>query len=224
MEGTDSLRERYHADGYVHVRKVAPPQVAKSLLGVISRDMARSGASERLLHAPSVNKKPAYEFHSSQYPPAMTFHWGLTSRMSDLTGKRLLPTYAFFRVYQKGDVCTVHSDRQACEHSLSMALAYSDGIVWDFEIGRVPRDFESGSRIPAAEDFGDEPYSSVGLSPGDAILYKGVNHRHGRMTPNPNRWSAHLFLHWIDADGPYADWAFDKKAQPEATNFTFPAA
>jgi len=47
---------------------------------------------------------------------------------------------------------------------------------------------------------------------GDAVLYRGVNHRHGRIEPNPIRWSAHLFLHWVDANGPFADQAFDRVA------------
>ena len=142
--------------------------------------------------------------------------------MSDLTGKKLLPTYCFFRVYQHGDVCTVHSDRPSCEHSLSMALGYADGIVWDFEVGREFRSYEINSGMRAADDFGVEAFSTVKLSPGDAILYKGVNHRHGRMSPNPNKWSAHLFLHWIDSEGPYSEWAFDKQPQPEAVGFNFP--
>jgi hypothetical protein len=36
------------------------------------------------------------------------------------------------------------------------------------------------------------------MNVGDAVLYRGVNHRHGRLRPNPNAWSANLFLHWID--------------------------
>ena len=41
-------------------------------------------------------------------------------------------------------------------------------------------------------------------------MYQGVHHRHGRLDPNPNAWSAHLFLHWVDPAGPYRDEAFDR--------------
>jgi hypothetical protein len=224
MEDSATLRDRYHSNGYARIARITPPEVARGLLGVIARDVAKSGVAQRMLREPTVNKKVSYEFHSVQYPAAMTFHWGLTSRMCDLTGMRLLPTYAFFRIYQKGDVCTVHSDRPSCEHSLSLALAYADGEVWSFEVGREFRTFEEAAPMKPADDFGDELHSTVRLDPGDAILYKGVNHRHGRMEPNPNRWSAHMFLHWVDADGPFAEWAFDKKPQPEATGFIFPSA
>ena len=50
------------------------------------------------------------------------------------------------------------------------------------------------------------------MGSGDAVMYQGVNHRHGRLQPNPNSWSAHLFLHWVDADGPHSDQAFDRPA------------
>lgn len=61
------------------------------------------------------------------------------------------------------------------------------------------------------------------LAPGDAILYQGVAYRHGRTTPNPNAWSAHLFLHWVDLDSPYKDWAFDRRLPPTSKGFAFPA-
>jgi hypothetical protein len=142
--------------------------------------------------------------------------------MCQVTGLRLVPTYAFFRVYQNGDVCTVHSDRPSCEHSLSMPLAYSDGKIWEFEIGNSFYEFDVASKLQAASDFGEEAYSTVLLNPGDAILYKGVNYRHGRVKPNPNRWSAHLFLHWVDSEGPYREWAFDKQVMPQPGEFPFP--
>jgi hypothetical protein len=55
--------------------------------------------------------------------------------------------------------------------------------------------------------------------PGDAVLYQGVHHHHGRTTPNPNRWSAHLFLHWVERDGAFAGDAFDKQPPPMTVDF-----
>jgi hypothetical protein len=67
--------------------------------------------------------------------------------------------------------------------------------------------------------FGDDAYAEVSMQPGDAVLYKGVHHRHGRVTPNPNRWSAHMFLHWVDAEGPWRAEAFDRKPAAQAVDF-----
>jgi hypothetical protein len=63
--------------------------------------------------------------------------------------------------------------------------------------------------------------ASLAMEVGDAVAYQGVDHRHGRTTPNPNRWSAHLFLHWVDPDGPHRDQAFDGKGTQEPVDFTF---
>jgi hypothetical protein len=129
----------------------------------------------------------------------------------------LLPTYDYFRIYREGDVCRVHCDRYSCEHSLSLTLDYSDGEPWDLQVGKERT--EPSSRVE--EDFGAEPYASIPMKVGDAVLYQGVNHRHGRMKPNPNGWSAHLFLHWVDRDGPHREHAFDGNANPAEVTFSF---
>nr|WP_218821370.1 hypothetical protein [Sphingomonas laterariae] len=49
----------------------------------------------------------------------------------------------------------------------------------------------------------------VEMQPGDGVLYRGIDLRHGRTQPNPNQWSAHLFLFWVERDGPFAQHAFD---------------
>jgi hypothetical protein len=73
------------------------------------------------------------------------------------------------------------------------------------------------------ESFGDEESTALPMAVGDAVLYQGVNYRHGRTTPNPNRWSAHLFLHWVDADGPFRSEAFDANRLAAANKAAKPA-
>lgn len=160
-------------------------------------------------------KRPALEVYAQQYKPMLAFLWGLTPIMSELTKKELLPTYSYFRVYREGDVCWVHSDRFACEHSLSLALAYSDNKPWSFEIGR-----ERLTHVrPVETTFEDDVFNAVNMQVGDAVLYQGVTYRHGRVKPNPNRWSAHMFLHWVDSAGPYRGEAFDKKTTLGTVDF-----
>jgi hypothetical protein len=218
---SEVLKSDYESYGYSLIRAAATPDVTNHFLAIICAQL--NAKPEKFLTNPQVNTKPAYEFYSYHHPATMGFHWGLTSRMVELTGKRLAPTYAYFRAYQKGDTCTVHSDRQSCEHSLSMQLGNSDGIVWPFEIGETRYDFEAACKLQKAHDFGAEPARQLTLDAGDAILYQGCNYRHGRTTPNPNRWSAHLFLHWVDLDGPFKEWSFDGQKFPPAGNFLFPA-
>ncbi|MEQ1492234.1 MAG: hypothetical protein ABL932_16950, partial [Terricaulis sp.] len=193
----------YQAQGYAHIEGLIPPEVAEAFLRQIKADLP-SATSQFLTHAPII-KKTSIDIYGRDYPPMVQLLWGLTPAMCALTGRDLLPTYNYFRLYRKGDICRVHSDRDACEHSLSLTLGYADDLVWPFEVARDP--ISAPTQIE--DDFGGHGFSSIAMQPGDAVLYRGVEHRHGRTSPNPNRWSAHMFLHWIDRNGPHAGEAFD---------------
>ena len=52
-------------------------------------------------------------------------------KMEEETGKKLFPTYAYARLYQKGEVLKCHTDRPACEYSATVTLGH-DGEVWPF--------------------------------------------------------------------------------------------
>jgi hypothetical protein len=204
---SNSAHDDYAAQGYALAPGIIPPEVARAMLKRLHTDLERSGTPvSRLGRSSAILQREAYELSGAQYPPIATFLWGLTPGMSEITGVDLLPTYAYFRLYRKGDVCFVHEDRPACEHSLSLTLDYSDGIRWPLEIASGAS--KSTDRIQ--HDFGATPYRSLAMEPGDGVAYRGTEHRHGRTTPNPNGWSAHLFLHWIDPNGPHAAEAFDK--------------
>jgi hypothetical protein len=201
----------YHRDGYARIERLLAPEVVRAFLHRLQQDVSQSRVSLREYARQSpLLKKPSVEIYGYHYKPMITFLWGMTPIMSQLTGRDLLPTYNYFRIYSEGDVCRVHSDRASCEHSLSLTLGYSDGKPWELQVGREP--------LPEpkliAEDFAEDSFSSIAMEPGDAVLYQGVTRRHGRTTPNPNRWSAHMFLHWVDREGPHAASAFDGQGGP----------
>jgi hypothetical protein len=206
-------QNRYWDDGYVALKSFVPVDVATLFLATLKSDLVKGGVPFGALKRESdLLKREAVELYGMHYAPMAAFLWGMTPAISQQVGRNLLPTYSYFRVYRQGDILRVHSDRYSCEHSVSLLLAASDGHPWALEVGA------NHIEIPkhrADADFGDENYASVAMSPGDAVLYQGVHRLHGRMTPNPNRWSAHLFLHWVDVDGPYAQHAFDGVQIPD---------
>lgn len=196
----------YHKQGYARVEQLVPDVVARALVHRLREDLRESGLQFNNFAATSkLLNKPAIEIHGSRYKPMTTFLWGLTPIVSEMIGIDLLPSYCFFRIYQAGDICRVHSDRDACQHSLSLTLAYADDKPWEFNVGKSPIE----TAQPFAESFDPEPYATVVMKPGDAVLYQGPRYRHGRIQPNPNRWSAHMFLHWVAKDGPYTAQAFE---------------
>jgi len=213
------IEGNYQNQGYALIRGLIPPEVAQAFMSLWKRLKLPDG----VVPVPDnldlgILKRNVYELYGNDFPPMSTFLWGLTPVMEQVVGRRLVPTYDYFRIYRDGDLCHVHRDRDACEHSMSLTLAYSDGKPWPLELGR---DGWDGSLEIIAEDFGKEPVSSLSMQVGDAVAYRGTDHRHGRTTPNPNRWSAHLFLHWVDPEGRHRDQAFDGKGAHERIDFTF---
>ena len=205
-------RNAYRTSGFVLLEHLFPQIVLSVFHGKLQADLNLKNNPRFLSRCPLLTK-PALEVYSRQYAPMAAFHWGLTPVIADIADCELVPTYAYFRVYQQGDLCLVHSDREACEHSLSLTIELSDNVPWALCVGKRHVDRPE----PTSDmDFGEEQFSALPMCAGDAVLYRGVNHRHGRIEPNSNRWSAHLFLHWVDASGPYADHAFDRVALERA--------
>ena len=199
----------YGYDGYALLEGLLSPEVAQALLDHLWHDL-HSGKAPFAFQRNALLTKPAMELHSSGSPALTTFLWGLTPAVAALAGCELLPTYAYFRLYQKDDLLRVHRDRPACEHSLSLTLGTSDGHPWAFNIGQK----EAAADADYVREFGQDPFSTIVMVPGDAVLYRGIRRWHGRVTPNPNKWSAHLFLHWVDRAGEYREHAFEKWAGP----------
>lgn len=208
---------QYYTDGYAHIERLITPDVAREILSVVkaSLDEVSPSANDHMQDA-AVLKRPTLAAYGPRYRALAGFHWGLTPTMAALTNCELAPTNSYFRVYQEGDVCLVHSDREACEHSLSLTLGYSDGRPWPLDIAH--RRLQGVE--PTTADFGAEPYTPLSMQIGDAVLYQGIRYRHGRVVPNPNRWSAHLFLHWVDANGMFAGEAFARAPASAPVDFT----
>lgn len=108
------------------------------------------------------------------------------------TGKKLFPTYSYFRVYKRGDALAKHKDRPSCEISLTVCLGYAGEEPWPILI-----------EIPSG-------VSSIDLNPGDALIYRGVDCPHWRE-PLTGDHAVQVFLHYVDQNGPLAEWKFDKR-------------
>jgi hypothetical protein len=208
----------YEKCGYAHLIELVSPAICQRFLADLKDDIGADAI--RLSHIqdyPNLLTRPAFEIYGHLYKPMRFFLMGLTPFMRALTGRDLVPTYDYLRIYREGDVCHVHSDRYACEHSLSLTLDYSDGVAWDLEVATARTEPSSA----VSPDFAGQAYQAITMQVGDAVLYQGVHHRHGRTVPNPNEWSAHLFLHWVDMAGPYHDQAFDRQPIPAPVDFKF---
>ena len=108
------------------------------------------------------------------------------------SGRPLYPTYSYFRVYKHGDVLQRHTDRPACEISVSLSLGFAAPEPWKLWIE------------------GPDGKSGVALSPGDGVLYRGMELPHWRDAFDGDH-AAQVFLHYVDSQGENAEWKFDKR-------------
>ena len=98
--------------------------------------------------------------------------------MKEYTGEDLVPTYSYLRVYKNGDVLKPHTDKDACEYSVSITLKREpDDDIW-------PLCLET--------DKGYEVY----LEEGDGLIYKGIENPHWRDKFEGGRL-AQVFLHYV---------------------------
>lgn len=108
-------------------------------------------------------------------------------------GRKLFPTYSYFRVYKRGDVLARHRDRPACEISVTLSLGYEPARPWPLWIE------------------GRHGAARVTLAPGDGLVYLGIECAHWRARFRGER-CVQVFLHYVDRDGRNAEWRFDKRA------------
>ena len=122
---------------------------------------------------------------------AQTLLLSLTPKMEKIVGKSLYPTYSFCRYYEEGQRLIKHVDRPACEYSITLPI---NANSW-------PIHFENSD----GEIFG------IKLNPGQGLVYKGQKLPHFRHELKEGKL-IQLHLHYVDKNGPNAEWKFDKKS------------
>lgn len=129
-----------------------------------------------------------------QHPPAQLFLVNKNVEVSKLLGADVLPTYTYTRSYGPKGYLEPHTDRDACEISVTVHL---DGDEqWDFEIINVSGETDV-----------------ITLEKGDAILFDGVNFLHNRIDEYVGDEYTQLFLHYVFAEGDHVKETFDYKNQ-----------
>lgn len=135
----------------------------------------------------------------------------LLPHFEEATGLKLLPTYAYARWYEPGEMLKIHRDRPACEISATLTLGFK-GDVWPIFMGTPSEERTDCSRIDSA---GNVCYAKdvgkISMDVGDAVVYRGCDMYHWRDEYSEGKWQAQIFLHYVQADGPNAEWIYDKR-------------
>ena len=130
-------------------------------------------------------------------------------KMEQETGKKLFPTYAYARHYTKGEVLECHTDRPACEYSVTITLGH-DGDVWPFWFADAGEETDQGIVGEKNHIYRVKNIEQITMEIGDAVIYKGCETPHWREELQ-GEWQTQIFLHYVDQDGPHAEWKYDKR-------------
>ena len=100
--------------------------------------------------------------------------------------KEVLPTYTFWRMYNKYSKLDKHTDRPSCEITISINVR-SDK-EWPIYIN-------------------DKKYI---IKPKDGILYYGAKVKHWRVEYEGD-YNGQIFLHYVEKNGEFSDYLYDKR-------------
>ena len=105
-------------------------------------------------------------------------------------GLTLYPTYSYGRIYGHQSILERHTDRPSSQYGVTCCLEKETDWPIFFEVDGVATPYE--------------------LEVGDICIYKGIEYPHWR---EPFTGTRHIqaFLQYVDADGPYSEWKYDKR-------------
>jgi len=126
--------------------------------------------------------------------------------------KKLFPTYSFFRIYDKGSDLKTHIDRESCEYTVALCLG-AHPVDQPYEIFLGEKDDNSDYKYFSNKN-NLERYRidyKFPMLPNNAIIFKGMNKLHWREQCQHDHFIT-VFLHYVDQDGEYKDFKFDKRS------------
>ncbi len=172
-------RNRFSEKGYVPVAHLIHP-FHLSALRRYYRYHLRHGTF-RLGDSQSSSRYVAFN-----EPVARFFHHQLTSRISEIVGESVKPSYCYFSSYTEGALLEMHTDREQCEFSVSLCIDYSPepdlATPWPLRL------HINGGQVQVFQALGD------------ALLYRGREIPHSRGPLPKGHSSTSLFFHFVRQD------------------------
>jgi hypothetical protein len=187
MSITKEMLDKY---GAVHLSALLPKEFCQFFTHVLMRQADLNGKQG---DSQIPNAKAVLD-HEVMFETLQERLWPV---IESVVGEELLPTYAYARLYSNGDELKVHSDRPACEISVTIQLGRSHHYAWPIYMG--------GQRFDMAE--------------GDGIVYRGCDIDHWREPcSGPNDYySGQVFLHYVKKNGEYTNEAGDSTVRNPVT-------
>ena len=153
------------------------------------------------------------------HPQYRKIHSDIRLKIEKQIGRKLYNTYYYDRFYFPGQELKKHTDRPACEISISVHVSTNLEEYWPIFI-KTPYVFAESqecTKVKKLINTGD--IVAVNLNPGDGVLYKGCERPHWRdkmpgtfemMSEGEQLYYHQIFFHYVLQDGIRAHHAWDK--------------
>ncbi len=188
---------------YMVLKKVIDPKIANFLTEYLLLKKEVANTLTRLNYIPEYLKELIGVFGDSQVPNSYSTYSDTANEvllkrikpiMEKNTGLKLVETYSYARIYQKGDILHRHKDRPSCEISTTINLGGNDWPIYlspNENVG-VPEHRGGKKGITVSSKAKG---IKVDLKPGDMLVYRGCELEHWRE-PFTKNYCVQVFLHY----------------------------
>jgi len=189
---------------YLLIKKIIPPELCKFLFRYM---LLKRKVVKKMLDDGYISSfETAFGFYEGDYQIPNTFTCYAEIAMEQLlidflpimekkTKLKLIPNYSYIRVYKKGDELLRHKDRRECQISTTLNLG---GDPWPIYVNPNENVGVPGSKKNITWTSNAKGVK-VNLSPGDMLVYRGVELEHWRK-PFEGEVCVQVFLHYSDKD------------------------
>lgn len=201
-------REYFDRHGYMIIKNLCDPKELFTPVPEERGQIKYYGSINLFMHDPN-EMQVAGSLSRYSHPQYKEMHTKIRLILEDILGEKLYNTYYYDRFYFVGQKLVRHSDRDACEISVSVQISTNSNKPWPFCI-------ETSS--------GEERFAN--LQDGWGLLYKGCEREHWRdalesrhsklrklwnkiFKKEDDTYHHQIFFHYVRANGPRAHFAND---------------
>ena len=187
----DAIQKRFYEN---HGFTEAPEIVSEDIISMLKSINTMIEECNYLKAENDGFTKKSNGLHSLQVSELLLLYF--QPHLSKIVNKNLVPTYSYTRTYFKGSILPPHSDRPACQYSMTLNIGSSDNDPWPFFCR------------PKIDNAKPRKIINKMYNP---IIYLGQKVTHWRETLEKDH-STHIFLHYVDKDDPdFKPYWYDKR-------------
>ncbi|MCW3072751.1 MAG: hypothetical protein JWO44_2641 [Bacteroidetes bacterium] len=183
-----NFAETFEKNSYLILKKIVPDETISMIAGYCNF-IKKEKSSQAKAYEHDTEYKKSIQVYGDKLSESLLLQ--LQPMLEKTLERQLIPTYSLIRIYSKGDELYRHKDRDACEISCTMTINYDGEKLWPICIESNQQELK------------------INLDRGDFMVYKGREVLHWRNKFETGEYWVQIFLHFVDANGPFAKLKYD---------------